>query len=144
MHDIKEFLAKKSEDGQKVEVTLTSYDNYITRYSKNHYNGTGDLINDLKIIISKVCNLKREDISSKEIYNIVFNVWDKWVLDNTKAFLVRNLFYDVIRMKESINYKEVIEKMLSDISLTQMIFDDREIKFSDLHFQDLNNTHPSV
>ena len=47
MHDIKEFLAKKSEDGQKVEVTLTSYDNYITRYSKNHYNGTGDLINDL-------------------------------------------------------------------------------------------------
>jgi len=138
MHDIKEFLAKKSEDGQKVEVTLTSYDNYITRYSKNHYNGTGDLINDLKIIISKVCNLKREDISSKETYNIVFNVWDKWVLDNTKAFLVRNLFYDVIRMKESINYKEVIEKMLSDISLTQMIFDDREIKFSDLHFQDLN------
>jgi len=138
MHDIKEFLAKKSEDGQKVEVTLTSYDNYITRYSKNHYNGTGDLINDLKIIISKVCNLKREDISSKEIYNIVFNVWDKWVLDNTKAFLVRNLFYDVIRMKESINYKEVIEKMLSDISLIQMIFDDREIKFSDLHFQDLN------
>lgn len=138
MHDIKEFLAKKSEDGQKVEVILTSYDNYITRYSKNHYNGTGDLINDLKIIISKVCNLKREDISSKEIYNIVFNVWDKWVLDNTKAFLVRNLFYDVISMKESINYKEVIEKMLSDISLTQMIFDDREIKFSDLHFQDLN------
>jgi hypothetical protein len=131
-YNLKEFLAVPArKDGERVKIILTGYADHIMKYAKNFYDTSGNTIHDLKIIISKVSSMGIDKISNRNIYLTVFNVWNDWVIEKRKEFLLRDLFDSLIDIKESITFEEVINKMLVDIYLSQMVWEDRHIVFSD-------------
>lgn len=126
VHNLKDFLALPTfQDG-----VLSGHDNQIFLYAKNHYNTTGDMIQDLKILISSICNMDVDHISMENLYHIVHGVWWNWVEENEKFRFTRDLFKGGLRFDDEIKIKEVINSMLSQISLIQMVYEnDKELRF---------------
>jgi hypothetical protein len=139
--NIRDFLNKKKKS--KLFAVLEDYDSQVFLYAKGHYNYeiiigklSGNIIEDLRILIAKVWNQKdKEEISNEFLYEIVYGVWSEWVLENIKEELIQNLFHDPYHgAKESLSFKEMIEKMIVQISMIKIFYKDREIKMGNKLF----------
>ena len=117
---------------------LSGYDNMIFLYAKNGLKTTGDMIQDLKIIIGSVCGMDSDYVSKDNIYHIVYHVFTRWVKETEQYHFWEKLFnHGSIFFNEEIKFKEIVSAMLSIISLIQMKYPNKELHFSEIKMRDL-------
>jgi hypothetical protein len=97
--------------GIKVKEKLTKMEQQVILYSKNWFERT-ELLNDLRVFVSNEYRLTVEYTYDYSIYYFITGLWFK-LFDQEKAkMLIRELF----RSRTNINYKDIIETMMSDFA----------------------------
>jgi len=119
---------------------LSGHDNKIFMYAKNKCISTGDVIKDLKTIISRTCSVEYFKISDENMYQVVYGVFERWVEDLQKTIFWRNLFNkEALFFKETVSLKTVVSSMVSQIALVVMVHPHKELNFDKWDTTDLRD-----
>jgi hypothetical protein len=95
----------------KMKEKLTKMEQQVILYSKNWFERT-ELLNDLRVFVSKAYRIDLEHMYDYSVYHFITQLWFK-LFDYDKAqMIVRELF----KSKMDINYKDIIETMMSDFA----------------------------
>jgi hypothetical protein len=103
------------------EIELTHAEKQLILYVKGHFLET-DLITDLKVITGKQCGLSFEHVDPHNIYHFVVKLFLKleekdYIKPGLEDFILK-LFSQT---DEKIGYIDMIQKMLSEITITEVI-----------------------
>lgn len=136
---IEKILMESEAKNEIPVITLSVVESVVFKFAKGHYD-------DLKILNCKhdACYLtaltKLLDIAYKQpinvhkVYSTVANVYNDWVADNDKCHFIMELFKgnSNFRAYTTALIEDVIDKMLSYISLVTMIDTKYEINFNEI------------
>jgi hypothetical protein len=90
---------------------LTKMEQQVILYSKNWFERT-ELLNDLRVFVSKAYMISLEHMYDYSVYHFITQLWFKLFDYDKVQMIVRELF----KSKRDINYKDIIETMMSDFA----------------------------
>ena len=121
-----------------IDYVLSGHDNMIFLYAKNGLETTGDIVQDLKIIVGFTCSMESKRVSKENIYHIVYGVFSRWV-DKVEQYVFWHRLFEFghIFFEDNVSFKEVISEMISYISLIRMKYPHKELHFAEVKKRDL-------
>ena len=136
VNSLEEFLAASD----FTDYELSGHDNMIFLYAKNGLDTTGDMIQDLKIIIAYNTAMESRYVSHENIYHIVYGVFSRWV-DKVEQYGFWHRLFELghIFFEDNVSFKEVISSMISYISLIRMKYPHKELHFTKVNKRDLKD-----
>jgi len=125
---------------------MSTLHNHILLYCKHWYGHSENRINDLKVLISKVCWIDVEHISDKDVMQILADMFSEYVTNPyEKNEALKEMLGWRFGREESNMLKDRMpeEVIMGHLSITKADAVRLEDKFNDIDFSNVNTEQPS-